>query len=122
MAVAGEPEPRHVDPGPPQLVELSQEMAGIDHHAVRDHRRDVGIEDARGDQLELEEAALGDHRVAGIVPTLIADNEVHPVREVVDGLALALVPPLRPEHDRGRHVLRSVSVVPGGPAAVPSFK
>ncbi len=84
-----------------------------------DHRRDVRIEDAGGDQLELEEAALGDHRVAGVVPALIADHEVHPVREVVDGLALALVPPLGPEHDRGRHVLRSVSVVPGDPAAVP---
>ena len=50
------------------------------------------------DQLELEEAPLGDHRVAGVVPALVADHEVHPVREVVDGLALALVPPLRPEH------------------------
>ena len=48
MAVAGEPEPRHVDPGPPELVELAQEVPGIHHHAVCDHRRDVRIEDAGG--------------------------------------------------------------------------
>ena len=43
-----------------------------------------------------------------LLPALIADDEVHPVREVVDGLALALVPPLGPEHDRGRHVVECI--------------
>ena len=69
--------------------------------------RDVGVEDARGDQLELQQPPLGDDRVAGVVAALIPDDEVHPVREVVDRLALALIPPLGPEHDGGRHDAQS---------------
>ncbi len=41
------PEPRHVDAGSPQLLELPEEMAGVDHDAVGDHGRDVVVEDAR---------------------------------------------------------------------------
>ena len=66
------------------------------------------VQDARWDELELQQPALGDHRVARVVPALIADDEIHPIGEVVDRLALALVPPLGPEHDRGRHVGLSV--------------
>ena len=78
-------------------------MTRVDDHAVGDHRRDVRIEDARGDELELQQPALGDHGVARVVPALIADHVVHAIGEVVDRLALALVPPLGAEHDRGRH-------------------
>ena len=57
----------------------------------------------RRDELELEQPPLGDDRVARVVAALVADDEVHPVGEVVDRLALALVPPLGPEHDGGWH-------------------
>ena len=84
-------------------VHLSEQHSRVDHDAVGDHRGEVRIQDARGDQLELERVALGDDRVAGVVPALVADHEVHPVGEVVGRLALALVPPLGPDDDRGRH-------------------
>ena len=87
-----------------QILELAEEMAGIDDHTVGDHGGDVVVEDAGRDQLELEQTPFRDHRVARVVAALVADDVVHPVREVVDGLALALVPPLGPEHDGGRHV------------------
>ena len=90
-------------PGLADLVHLLQQVPRIHHDAVGDHRGDVRVQDAGGDQLELQQPALGDDGVARVVAALVADHEVHPVREVVDRLALALVSPLGPEHDGGRH-------------------
>ena len=104
VTVPGHLEPRHVHAGASQVLQLAEEVARVDDHAVGDHGGDVGVEDAGRDQLELEQTPFRDHRVPCVVAALIADDEVHPVREVVDGLALALVPPLGPEHDGGRHV------------------
>ena len=91
------------------------EVTGVDDHPVRDHRRDVRVQDAGRDQLQLEQPALGDHGVAGVVAALVPNDEVHPVGEVVDGLALALIPPLGPEHDGGRHEAVSVPRAFGAP-------
>src|SRR5205823_12982643 len=68
-----------------------------------DHRRDVVVQDPRRDQVELEEPPACEHGVAGVVPALVADAEVHLVGEVVGGLALALVAPLAANDDRDRH-------------------
>ena len=103
VRVAAHDEARDVDPGLAHLVHLLHQVARIDDHAVGDHRRDVGVEDARGDQLQLQQSTLGDHRVARVVAALVADHVVHAIGEVVDRLALALVSPLGAEHDRGRH-------------------
>ena len=86
-----------------QVVHLGQEHLGIDDDAIGDHGRDVGIQDAARDEVELEQPTLGDDGVARVVPALIADHDIHPVGEVVDRLALALVTPLGPEYDGGRH-------------------
>src|SRR5207247_5760236 len=103
VRVQAELQSRDVDPGRGQLVHLVQQDGRVHHDAVGDHRGDVRVEDAAGDEVELEQPPLGDDRVARIVPALIADHEVHPVGEVVDRLALALVTPLGPEYDGGRH-------------------
>ena len=103
VGVAGHDQARDVDAQRAELGHLFDQMARVHDHAAGDHGRDVVIEDARRDELELQQAPLGDHRVARVVAALIADDEVHPVGEVVDRLALALVPPLGPEHDRGWH-------------------
>src|SRR5262249_2233628 len=92
-----------VDPGGRQLVHLLQQHCRIHDDAVGDHRGDVRIQDPAGNEVELEQPPLGDDRVARVVPALITDHEIHPVGEVVDRLALALVTPLGPEYDRGRH-------------------
>ena len=103
VAVARDHEPRRVDADRREPVHLVQQDPGVDDHAVRDHRGDVRVQDPRGDQLQLERVPLGEDRVAGVVPALVADDEVHPVGQVVGRLALALVPPLGPDDDGGRH-------------------
>ena len=103
VRVAADDQPGDIDARLADLIHLLEQMAWIDHDPVGDHRGDVRVEDARGDQLELQQAALGDDGVARVVPALVADHVVHAVGEVVDRLALALVPPLGAEHDRGRH-------------------
>ena len=100
-------------PRSPEVLQLTEEMPRIHDDPVGDHRGDVRIQDARGDELELQQPPLRDHRVPGVVAALVADDEVHPVREVVDGLALALVPPLGPETVAG--ICRSLTG--GVPAA-----
>ena len=103
VRVAGHDQARHVDAERAELGHLLDQMPRVDDDAAGDHRRDVVVQDARGDELELQQAPLGDDRVARVVSALVADDEVHPVGEVVHRLALALVSPLGPEHDRGRH-------------------
>jgi hypothetical protein len=99
-------QPRRVDAEAGQRVDLLEEDARVDHDAVGNHRGDVRIQDPRGDQVEPKDLPLRDHRVPGVVAALVPDDEVHPVGQVVDDLALALVAPLRTEDDGGRHDVR----------------
>ena len=56
-----------------------------------------------GNQLE-DELLLADiDGVAGVVAALVARDDVEPVREQVDDLALAFVAPLRAQHDHITH-------------------
>src|SRR5439155_2199916 len=80
-----------------------------------DHRRDVGVQDAARNEVELEQPTLGDDRVARVVASLVADHHVHPIGEVVDRFALALVTPLGPEYDGGRHGVFSLRDTAGPP-------
>jgi hypothetical protein len=114
VAVSRDDQLGRVDADGLEPVQLVQQDARVDDHAVGDHRRDVGIQDPRGDQLELERVPLGEDRVAGVVPPLVPDDQVHPVCEEVRRLALALVPPLGPDDDGGRHGV-SLSATSGAP-------
>ena len=83
----------------PELVDLLQQDARVDHHPVADDAGAGRVEDAAGQELELELAVLGDDGVARVVATLAPDGEVGPLGEEVDYLALALIAPLASDDD-----------------------
>src|SRR5205807_10068147 len=94
------------------------------HHAVGDHGRHVLVEDAGGDQPELQEVLAGLDRVPRVAAALAPDDQVGPAGEEVDGLPLALVPPLRPDEDRDWHSAILPRAVPaaGAPSRVSDQK
>ena len=84
-------------------IELGEQHRGIDHDAVADDGCDVVVEDAARHELERERLAADDDRVAGVVPALVADDDLHLLGDEVGELALALVTPLGADHDRCGH-------------------
>jgi hypothetical protein len=119
VRVQRQPETADVEAGRGELIQLAEQHRRVDDDAVRDHVGDVREQHARRHEVELELAALGDDRVAGVVTALVPDHEVHPVRQVVDRLALAFITPLGAEHDRGGHRgLDSRATLPPAPARV----
>ena len=80
----------------------------VDHHAVADDGRDVVVEDAARDELQRERLAADDDGVPGVVAALIAHDDVHLFGDEVGELALALVAPLRADHDGCGHPGRVV--------------
>src|SRR6185369_12105882 len=73
-------------------------------------------QDAGGDGLEHELLAAHHHRMAGVVPALVTDDDTHVGGQHVHDLALALVAPLGAHHHDVRHVRLQV---PGNAAAGP---
>src|SRR5262249_4355069 len=71
-----------------------------------------GADDAGGQQAELEGAVADDQRVAGVVAALEADDDVGPLRQPVDDLALALVAPLGADHRDIGHRYSSIPSMP----------
>ena len=61
------------------------------------------VEHARRGQPELEDLVAADHRVAGVVATLVAHDHRDLLGQEVGRLALALVAPLQPDDHGGRH-------------------
>ena len=88
-----------------ERVELGQEHAGVDHHAVADDRGDVGVEHPARHELQGEGLAVDHHRVPGVVAALVADDHVHVPGQQVGELALALVAPLGPDDHGCGHAL-----------------
>ena len=103
VGAAADADPRDVDPAGRQHVQLADQGLGIDDDPVPDDRGDVRVEHARWDEVELEDLVALDHRVAGVVAALVADNHRDLLGQEVGGLALALVAPLEADDDRGRH-------------------
>jgi hypothetical protein len=79
------------------LLDLTDQMPGIDHHAIADDRG-LALHHARGQQRQLVDLAVHHQRMAGVVPALEPHDHVGPVRQPVDDLALALVAPLGADH------------------------
>ena len=100
--------PLDVDRRAPQPVDLVGQHARVDDDAVADHAELAGVEDARRDQVELERLAVADDRVAGVVAALEAHDDVGPLGEQVDDLALALVAPLGADDHDAWHGPQSV--------------
>jgi len=89
-----------LDPAAAEVRDLLEELLRIDHHPVADHAGLVGVEDARGDEMERVALAAHGDGVPGVRPAVVAHDHVVTGGEQVDDLALALVAPLEP-HDRG---------------------
>ena len=81
-----------------QLVHFLEQRLGIDHHAVADHARHAGVENARRDQVQHELLPVHVDGVPGVVPALIARHGREVRRQHVDDFSLAFVAPLRAEH------------------------
>ena len=86
-------------------VELGDQHAGVDDDPVADHGGDVVVEHAGGHQLEGEGLAVDHDGVAGVVPALVADHQVHLLGDEVGELPLALIAPLGPDDDGRWHEL-----------------
>ena len=95
--------PLDVDAAGDQPVELLDQHLGIDHAAVAEQAERARVEDAARDEPQLVGLVADHERVAGVVPALVAGDDVGALGEEVDDLALALVAPLRPDDDRERH-------------------
>src|SRR5579872_7335752 len=61
------------------------------------------MQDAGRQQRKLVSLAVEDDRVAGVIASLVADDDVVLVGEQIDDLALRLVPPLQADHRCGGH-------------------
>ena len=96
-AIGDEDAAGRVDAALGELVELAEEGLGLEHHAVADDAGDAGVQDARRDLAQDEVRVADDDGVAGVRAALVAHDQVGPLGEDVDELALALVPPLRPD-------------------------
>ena len=78
-------------------------VAGLTTTPGPDDARDVRVEHARRDEVELEDLVAEHDRVAGVVAALVADGHRDLLGQEVGRLALALVAPLEPDDDGGRH-------------------
>ena len=81
-----------------ELVHFAQERLRIDHDAVADDADHARMENSGRDQAQHELLAVDVHRVAGVVPALIARDDGKTRRDKVDDLAFAFVAPLRTEN------------------------
>ena len=91
-----------VDAALGQPLHLAPQHERVDHHAVAERTDRVLVQHAAGHQVERERLPGVDDRMPGVVATLVANDQVGPLGEQVDQLALALVAPLgTDEHRRG---------------------
>ena len=69
----------------------------------RDDRALAGPQNAGGNQFEHEFPIADLYRVPGVMPALIARNDVKMIGEKIDNLPFPLVSPLRPKNDNVFH-------------------
>ena len=98
-----------------ELAHFLFERHGVHHHPVPDDAENARVQDARGNQVQHEALPVHDHGVARVVAAVVASHHLHPGREQVDDLALALVAPLGACDDDIRHgELRILAADPFG--------
>ena len=104
VRVGGDQQLGGVDAAVFQALQLVEQHAGIDHHAVADDVGDAGRQHARRDQVQREILAGRQHDgVPGVVAALVAHHPLHAPAEQVSGLTFALVAPLGADEDDCRH-------------------
>src|SRR6266545_243299 len=107
---------RHDDVGPvadaevadgmatlPRLVDLLEELRGLDDHPVPDQVHRPLAEHARRQEVERVQVLAHLDGVPGVRAALETHDDVRLVREEVDDLALALVPELAADGHGGGH-------------------
>ena len=100
VRAVGEEEPAlDVDAALLEVLDLVEQLFGIDHAAVADDADLVGVEDAGRHEVELEFAQLVDDRVTGVVPGGVPGYDVRFLRKEVDNPPLTLVAPLASDND-----------------------
>ena len=77
-----------------QLVDLAVQMMRVDDHTVAHDADDVRAQDAGGQQVQHELAALVLDRMASVVAALITCDDVILLADQVDHAALALIAPV----------------------------
>ena len=103
MGVARHEQGRRVHALRLESVDLAEQHARIDDHAIADDGRDGGIQDAAGNELESEGLSVNDDAMTGVVAPLIANDDVHFLGQEVRQFALALVAPLGSYYHRCGH-------------------
>jgi len=79
---------------PAQLVDLGQQLLGVDDDPVADDARRPLVQDARRHKVQDELLIADHHRVARVAAALGPDHHVEILRQEIDDLALSLVAPL----------------------------
>ena len=96
---------RDIHPARTQRVEFFEEHRDIDNHAICDHRRDTGGQDAGGQQVQSILFVADNDGVPGIVSAVELDHVVDAAAEQVCRLAFAFVAPLRADKYDRWHVV-----------------
>ncbi len=114
VRVPRQPHPVDGDAPPGEVVELGDQLLGVDDATGADDALLLG-HDASGKVAELEGLAVHLDRVPGVRSAVVAADDVRVLGEQVDDLALALVSPLGPD-DHGRGHGPKCASRPGPPA------
>ena len=77
-----------------ESIRFDEESLRIDHHAVAEHARLAAMHDARRQQVQHERLIADLDRVAGVVPALVARDDIETLCEQIDDLAFTFVAPL----------------------------
>ena len=82
-----------------ELVHFRQKRGRVDDRSSSDIAFCPGVEDPGGDQVEAVLDAVCNHRVAGIIAALIADNDIAFFSKDINDLPLAFIAPMRTNDD-----------------------
>jgi hypothetical protein len=85
-------------------VDFAEQCPRIDDHSVADDRQLARPDHPRGKKAQFVLDIADHQRVAGIVAALKAHDDIGPLREPVDDLALAFIAPLRADHGDIAHL------------------
>ncbi len=96
---------RDVEPLPAHRLDFVEERPGVDDDAIADDRQFAGAHDPRGQQAQLVFDIADDQGMPGIGAALKADDDIGPLGQPVDDLALALVAPLGADHRDIAHIV-----------------
>jgi hypothetical protein len=112
--VLGDPQAlrRHGQAPACQPLDLLGQRPRVDDDAVAENRELALAYHARGKEGELVDLVADHQGMPGVVAALEADDNVSPLREPVDNLALAFVAPLGAYHNHICHVSSRIQRAP----------